>query len=679
MVCLRGSKILTAAFGQPAFGIAKRHNKHRIAGRPKEDLRAQMNSNDFQTEVRSHIDRPRLAAAPASLAASVRRFDTPLTLPTISLLIAFSANPALRAVNIPLMLWNAYPIALRAWSVWRREGRLNVDFLDTLAVVVSLAQGDPMAGAVVTWLIKLGDWMRDLTAAGSRRAITDLMGFQAKQAWLSRNGEIVAIPACELQVGDEVVAHPGELIPVDGVIIDGCATVDQRTITGESLPVARIKGQSVFAATAVREGQLTIRATQVGAGTNVAQIANLVDSAPAGDTRMQNHAEKFADRLVIPTLGLAICAALYSGNMTFVLSLLIIDFGTGIRVAAPIAVLASMIRAARAGIIFRCGAHMERLAEVDTVIFDKTGTLTLGSPEVVDIISYAEHIPVRHVVGLAAAVQARLQHPLAAALLAKAEELGADIPLCVDRKYEIGLGVEGRADGHHILVGSDRFMRLRGIDIGEAANDRPALDDQGYSCLYIAVDGKFAGLAPYSDKIRAESREIIQRLHAIGIRNTVLLTGDNGALARAVGARLGLSRVFAEMLPADKAEVIQSFQRTGHVVAMVGDGINDSPALSYADVGVAVKHGSEIARESADVILMEDSLWKLVKAIEIARRSVKLIKENCAIVAGMNSQAMALLLTGVLVNPVIIALISNGSGIIASLSGISPILRRRRD
>jgi heavy metal translocating P-type ATPase len=637
-----------------------------------------MNSDDLQTEVRSQVDRPRLAAAPDSLAAFVRRIDTPLTLPTISLLIAFSANPALRAVNIPLMLWNAYPIALRAWRVWRREGRLNVDFLDTLAVAVSLAQGDPMAGAIVTWLIKLGDWIRDLTAAGSRSAITDLMGFQAKQAWLSRNGEIVAIPASELQVGDEVVAHPGELIPVDGEIIDGCATVDQKTITGESLPVARTKGQLVFAATAVREGQLTIRATQVGAGTNAAQIANLVDSAPTGDTRMQNHAEKFADRLVLPTLGLAICAALYSGNMTFVLSLLIVDFGTGIRVAAPTAVLASLIRAARAGIIFRGGAHMERLAEVDTVIFDKTGTLTLGSPEVVDVISYAQDLADRHLVSLAAAVQTRLQHPLAAALRARAEELGVDIPVCADRKYEIGLGVEGRADGRHVLVGSDRFMQLRDIDIGAAADDRPALDDQGYSCLYIAVDGKLAGLAPYSDKIRSESREIIQHLHAIGIRNTVLLTGDNGAVARAVGARLGLTRVFAEMLPADKAEVIQSFQRNGHVVAMVGDGINDSPALSYADVGVAVKHGSEIARESADVILMEDSLWKLVNAIEIARRSVKLIKENCAIVAGMNSQALALVLMGVVVNPVITALISNGSGIVASLNGISPILRRRR-
>jgi heavy metal translocating P-type ATPase len=637
-----------------------------------------MNSNDFQTDVSSQIDRPRLAAAPDPFAASVRRIDTPLTLPTISLLIAFSANPVLRAVNIPLMLWNAYPIALRAWRVWRREGRLNVDFLDTVAVAVSLAQGDPMAGAIVTWLIKLGDWIRDLTAAGSRRAITDLMDFQAKQAWLSRNGEIVAIPASELQVGDEVVAHPGEVIPVDGEIIDGHATVDQKTITGESLPVTRTKGQSVYAATAVREGHLTIRATHVGAGTNAAQIANLVDSAPTGDTRMQNHAEKFADRLVLPTIAAAICAALYSGNMTFVLSLLIVDFGTGIRVAAPIAVLASMIRAARAGIIFRGGAHMERLAEVDTVIFDKTGTLTLGSPEVVDIISYAQDLADRHLVSLAAAVQTRLQHPLAAALQARAEELGVDIPVCADRKYEIGLGVEGRADGHHILVGSDRFMRLRDIDIGVAVDDRPRLDRQGYSCLYIAVDGKLAGLAPYSDKIRCESREIIQHLHAIGIRNTVLLTGDNGAVARAVGARLGLTRVFAEMLPADKAEVIQSFQRNGHVVAMVGDGINDSPALSYADVGVAVKHGSEIARESAGVILMEDSLWKLVKAIEISRRSVKLIKENCAIVAGMNLQALTLVLMGVLANPVITALISNGSAIIATVNGISPIFRRRR-
>jgi Cu2+-exporting ATPase len=230
-------------------------------------------------------------------------------------------------------------------------------------------------------------------------------------------------------------------------------------------------------------------------------------------------------------------------------------------------------------------------------------------------------------------------------------------------------------NGYYLQVGNERFMRQSDINVRPAVADRAALDEQGYSCIYVAVDGALAGLVPYADQIRPESRTVIQRLHRMGIRNSVMLTGDNAVVARAVGSRLGLSRQFAEMMPADKARVIQEFQRAGHVVAMVGDGINDSPALSFADVGIAMKHGAEVAHESADVVLMEDSLWKLVKAVEISRGAVSLIKQNYAIVAGMNTLALALALPAGLVSPEITALISNGSAILASLNGIRPILR----
>ncbi len=548
---------------------------------------------------------PRPAAKPSLLGR------TPLTLPTVSLLMAFSANPIVTAVNMPLMLWNAYPIALRAYRVWRREGRLNVDFLDTLAIAASLMQGNPMAGAIVTWLIKLGDWIRDLTAAGSKRAISELLEFQSKTAWVLRDGVVTSIPATELAVGDAVIAYPGEIIPVDGEVIDGHAMIDQKTITGEGLPVMRAKGEAVFAATVIRDGQLTIRAIRVGTATTAGQIARLVESAPIGDTRMQNHAEKLADRLVLPTLGLAVGTAAVTGDFNRFLSLVIVDYGTGIRVAAPTAVLASMTHAARAGIIIKSGAHMEKLSEVDTVIFDKTGTLTHGHPVVVDVISYEAGITPPHLLGLAAAAETKLKHPVADALRVKAHQLGANIPYCEETKYRIGLGVEGQVNGYYLHVGNERFMRQSDINVAVSETDRAALDQQGYSCIYVAVNGTLAGLVPFTDQIRPEGREIIKRLHAMGIRNTVMLTGDNAVVARAVGQRLGLTRQFAEMLPADKAEVIQRFQRDGNVVAMVGDGINDSPALSFADVGIAMKHGAEVARESADVVLMEDSLWKL--------------------------------------------------------------------
>ncbi|MDR3483998.1 MAG: heavy metal translocating P-type ATPase [Bradyrhizobium sp.] len=599
----------------------------------------------------------------------------PLALPTVSLLMAFSANPLITAINLPLMLWNALPIARRAWKVWDNERRLNIDVLDTLAISSSILQGVPMAGCIVTWLIKLGDWIRDLTAAGQRRAISELLEFQSKSAWILRNGVVEAIAASALEEGDLVVVYPGEMISVDGEIVDGHATIDQKTITGEGLPVNRGVGEAAFAATVIRDGQITVRALRVGSATTAGQIVHLVESAPIGDTRMQNHAERFADRLVTPTLGLAAGTAAITGDFNRFLSLVIVDYGTGIRVAAPTSVLSSMTHAARAGIIIKSGGHMEKLAGIDTIVFDKTGTLTRGTPAVMDVIPYQDHITSGHLLGLAAAAETRLQHPVAEALRVRARELAVNVPACDETKYRVGLGVEGQVNGYYMHVGNERFMRQSDIKVNAAALDRGALDENGYSCLYIAVDGKLAGLVPFSDEIRSESRPVIQKLHAMGVKNTVMLTGDNSVVARAVCNEIGLTRHFADMLPADKAEIIQQMQREGKRVAMVGDGINDSPALSFADVGIAMKHGAEVTHESADIILMEDSLWKLVKAVEISQGAVRLIRQNYAIVAGFNTVALALALPGGLITPEVTALISNGSAILASMNGIRPILR----
>jgi Cu2+-exporting ATPase len=379
---------------------------------------------------------------------------SPLGLPTLSLAMAFSANPLVIAVNMPLMLWNAIPIAKRAWRVWSNERRLNVDFLDTLAIAASVMQANPLAGSLVTWLIKLGDWIRDLTAAGSRRAISDLLEFRSKSAWILRDGQVTAIPAAELVVGDLVVVYPGEMIPVDGEIVEGFATIDQKTITGEGLPVTRGKGGAAFAATVIREGQLTIRAIRIGTDTTAGQIARLVESAPLGDTRMQNHAELLADRLVLPTLGLAASTAALTADFGRFLSLVIVDYGTGIRVAAPTSVLSSMTHAARAGIVIKSGGHMEKLAKADTIVFDKTGTLTHGVPAIVDVIGYVDHITPGHLLGLAAAAETRLHHPVAEALRTRAKELAVNMPPCDETQYRVGLGVEGQVNGYYLHVGS---------------------------------------------------------------------------------------------------------------------------------------------------------------------------------------------------------------------------------
>ena len=467
------------------------------------------------------------------------------------------------------------------------------------------------------------------------------------------------------------------MIPVDGEVVDGDAMVDQKTITGEGLPVSRGKGEMVFAATALREGQVTIRATRVGIDTVAGQIAKLVNSAPIGDTRMQNHAERFADRLVVPTLGLAFGTAAVTADFQRFLSLVIIDYGTGIRVAAPTSVLSSMTYAARTGIIIKSGGHMERLAQVDTIVFDKTGTLTHGVPEVIDVLTYQNHLSGDDLLGLAVGAESRLRHPVAEALRARARDRGISVPLADAPDYKVGLGVQGQIDGHYVHLGSERFLRGSEIRVGEAVRDRAMLDERGYSCLYMAVDGKLAGLIPYADKIRPESRDVVRTLHEMGIRNTVMLTGDNATVANAVGERIGLTRQFADMMPTGKAEVIAQLQREGNVVAMVGDGINNSVALTYSDVGIAMRHGPEVTHELAHVVLMEDSLWKLVQAIEVSRGAVGLIRQNYAIVAVLNTLALGFALPGGLISPSVTAVLSNGSAILASLNGIRPLLRGR--
>lgn len=567
----------------------------------------------------------------------------------------------------PLICLTAFPSLTRAWKVLRSERRLNVDFLDSLAILVSLGRGQFVTGSFITWMITLGDWIRDKTAGQSKRIVSKLLDFETTTAWVIREGKVVRVPATGISADETVIVYPGETIPVDGVVISGRATVDQKSITGESLPIERASGHEVFASTVLRDGKLSIRATRIGPGTTAARIVSLVESAPLGETRVQNYAEKFGDRLVAPML--TVTAGLFAGtgNLDRLLSMLIIDFGTGIRVAAPTAVLSSIAHAASQGILIKAGRQMEKLAQVDTIVFDKTGTLTHGSPEIRDILSCDERaFPARKILALAAAAEARLKHPVSEALVARAVAEGIDIPERRDSHFEIGLGVEARINGYCVHVGSERFFTQKQIPLETRAETR------GCSSLLFAVDGVLKGVIPYADRIRRESREVVTALQHAGIKHVVMITGDNRAIADAVARQLGIEECFAETLPSSKAEIVQDLQRRGRTVAMVGDGINDSPALAYADVGIAMKHGADVARETADVVLMEDNLWKLITAIEISRGAMGRISQNYAIIAGLNALAFLLAIpTGVL-SPNAAAVLSNGSAILASLNSIRP-------
>ncbi len=598
-----------------------------------------------------------------------------LPLNTLCAALCLIESPALLALTLPLMTFAAIPTWRRALLVLREERRLNVDFLDSIAIGISIFQGQFFTGAFILWMISLGDWIRNKTAGRSKRAIADLLEFQSADAWVVRGRKVVRIPAAEVVVGDTVVAYPGELIPVDGEVLSGSAVVDQRTVTGESLPVERSPGNPVYAGTIVRDGRIRLRAVRVGANTTAAQIVHLIEAAPMGETRIQNYAEQFADRLVLPQLVLS--AGLYgiSGDLNRLLSMLIVDYGTGIRVAAPTSVLASMTHAARLGILIKSGSHMEKLAKLDTILFDKTGTLTTGVLQVLDIVSLnPRKFPERRILALAAAAEARLKHPVSHAIVEKARREGVRVPERSGGESRIGLGVEARVNGFAIHIGNERYFRQTGIHVNGSSNSVRELNRKGCSTLLFAVDGELTGLIPYRDQIRPESLDVIRTLHNRGVRNTVMITGDNGTVARAVAKQLGIREFFSDTLPADKASVVKEFQGKGHVVAMVGDGINDSPALAHADIGIAMKNGADVARESADVVLMEDNLWKLLTAIDISKHAITLVRENYAIIAGLNTLALALAIPRGLVSPNIAALISNGSAILASLNAMRPIL-----
>jgi len=361
-----------------------------------------------------------------------------------------------------------------------------------------------------------------------------------------------------------------------------------------------------------------------------------------------------------------------TADMNRLAAILTIDFGTGPRVSAPTTVLSSMNAAARRGVLFKGGAHIERLAKVSTIIFDKTGTLTRGVPEITDVIVHAG-LAAEESATLAAAVSARQTHPVSQAVMRHAEALGLSVPEREDSNYLIGKGVLATVGGRHVLLGSGRFMAERGVALRLDPATQRRLEDGAKSLLYLSVEGGHVATLAYRDQIRTESRALIQSLRARGVDDIVMLTGDSQAVAREVSRELGITRFFAEMLPEGKAEMAQRLRGEGRVVAVVGDGINDSPALSYADVGVSVCAGAEIAREAAGVVLMVADLGKLVEAIDIARGAMGIIRQNCYFTFGTNAIAYGLAIPGLL-SPILSTLVSSGSAVLTCLNGLRPLL-----
>lgn len=563
------------------------------------------------------------------------------------------------------------PVFKRAVEGIVKERKFNIDFLDFVAIAITTVQGQFLTPALMLSLIELGENIRDRTARSSKMQTLDLLGSLGQFAWVERNGEKVQIPIQQVLTGDTVIVYPGEQIPVDGTILQGKALVDEQKLTGESVPILKKQGQSVFASTLVREGQVYILVERTGDDTRAGQSIKLMEEAPIHDTRMENHANKIAEIAVVPTLFLGALVFAITRNPVRVASILTLDLCTGIRVSIPTTVLAALSHAARQGILIRSGRALEQLAEIDTIVFDKTGTLTQGEVAVVGVDSYNSEIEGDRILAIAAAAEQRLTHPVAEAIVRYAESQKVAIPSRSKWDYKLGLGVKAQIDGDTIYVGSERFLRQEGVDM-EVLNTK----DKVSSVIYVAINGQLQGRIRYSDILRPESKEVISQLMTVEGVEVHMLTGDNQRTATAVAADLGIApaNTHAEAFPEQKATVVRGLHEQGKTVAFVGDGINDSPALAYADVSVSFAHGSEIARETADVVLMQNDLHGLLEAIAIARQAKSLIRQNTGIIAIPNLGALFVaVLFGL--NPLAATVVNNGSTIVAGVNGLRPILK----
>lgn len=572
-----------------------------------------------------------------------------------------------------VVMVGAIPVFKRAWEAIQEEQQLTIDFLDGLAIALHTFQGHFFAPSFMLGLVEGGEAIRDMTARGSERASLDLLDCLSKTAFVLRDGQVVEIPTQDVVAGDHVIVYPGDQIPVDGAVLEGTGIIDQCKLTGESVPVTRSVGDEVFASTLLVDGTLTILAERTGNNTRAGVIVNLMQAAPVHDTRVENYAASVANQAVLPTLLIGAGVGLFSGNLNRAVALLTLDFGTGIRVSVPTTILSVLTYAARNGVLIRSGRAIEILAKVDTIVCDKTGTLTIGHAGVNDI-DVMDRFSKEEVLCYAASAEKGLTHPIAEAIVHHAKDTGVALKECEEWEYRVGLGAMATIDGMNILVGSPRFMKNENISLDEYDLRYPDAKSGGQSLVYIAGDGRLLGVVRYSDPPRPESKEVIQELKRMGI-TVQMLTGDVQRVATSIANNLGIrpEHVHAEAFPERKVEVVKAVHDEGRTVAFCGDGINDSAALAYADVSVSFAGATDIARETADVVLMEDDLRGLIMAIKCARQAMDIIWQNTAIVAIPNLGA---LVSGIFfaLDPILAVVINNGTAILAELNGLRPLI-----
>jgi heavy metal translocating P-type ATPase len=521
-----------------------------------------------------------------------------------------------------------------------KERRLGVDVLDSIVVMGCLATFQVFPGAILAWCLSVGRYMVRRTEDNSKKLLLGAFGKQARYAWLVKDGIEIEVPLGRLDKGDVVAVHTGEMVPVDGIIVEGLAMIDQHALTGESVPVEKGVGDRVFASTVMVAGKVHVAVEKSGSETASSKIAQILNDSAGYKLASQHKGEKLADKAVVPTLclgGLALTTLGPPGAVAVVNS----DLGTGIRMAAPLAMLSTLALCAQKGVLVKDGRALDLLCEVDTVLFDKTGTLTRERPEVGQVIAANGFRPTQ-ILRLAAAAERRFHHPVALAILQKAAEQGLHLPLTDTTQYKVGYGITVGIDGYRVRVGSRRFMELEGVPLTREVDEAVAeVHREGHTMVMVAVDGELGGALELRASVRPEVRGIVQGLRERDIRHIAIISGDHEAPTRRLAEELGMDRYFAQVLPAAKADYVEKLQREGRKVCFVGDGINDAIALKKANVSISLRGATSIATDTAHVVFMEQSLGKLCELRDIARDLDRNVRNSWLMILGPNIACIA--------------------------------------
>ena len=547
-------------------------------------------------------------------------------------------------------------LAIGGWPIFKEAAenlvarRMTMELSMSIAIVAAAAISQFFTALIITLFVLVAEVLEGMTVSRGRRAIRDLLEFLPRAIAVRRPGGVSEVDAAELAAGDAVLVNPGGRIPVDGKVIAGHSFVDQSRITGESLPVEKTSGAAVFAGSINQSGALEIRAERVGRDTSYGKIIEAVEQAERSRAPVQRLADRLAGYLVYFALGAALLTYLITRDIRSTISVVIVAGACGIAAGTPLAILGAIGRAARAGAIIKGGLFLEQLGRVDTVVLDKTGTLTFGQPEM-RALRPLDGVPATALLEAAAAAEARSEHPLGKTILEHARRMGV-APREPERfDYVPGRGIDATVAGERVLVGNLAFMREQRVSVPKECVEWL----RGSPEIYVARAGKLLGAIEIADRVRPEAHAALVAIRELGVR-VVLLTGDAGAAADQVAKELGITEVLADLLPEEKRLHVQRLVSAGRIVAMVGDGINDAPALVEAQVGIAMGSGTDVARESADVVLLGNDLEKLAETLAIARRTRRIIWTNFAGTLGVDTLGIVLAAMGFL-NPLLAAFI----------------------